>query len=110
MEIGTKFNVNDTVYFLTTTKRILHFGDDNENKPYVCEGVVQSIDVSFRNEKLVIEYVVKARSGRYNDGSNNYEWMKVQEDWLAPDLTQLGLNVTNRFKTVPLNPHKKKKS
>ena len=109
MDIKTRFSVDDTVYFLTTTDRILHFGDNQENKPYVCEGVVTSIDIEFRHEKLVITYTVKVRSGVYNDGRIDYEWMAVDEDWLASDLIQLGQNVSNGFRMVALNPKKAKK-
>ena len=109
MDIKTRFSVDDTVYFLTTTDRILKFGNKYENKPYVCEGIVTSIDINYRCEKFVITYTVKVRNGKYNDGSTNYEWMSVEEDWCAPDLVQLGQNVSNRFKVIHTNPKKSKK-
>jgi len=108
MDIKTKFNKDDTVYFLTTTDRILHFGDTKENKPYICEGIVDSIDISYKHGKLVITYAVKVREPR-GSGEDGLHWMDVQEDWCAPDLVQLGQNVSNRFRVNHMNPKKSKK-
>jgi hypothetical protein len=109
MEIKTRFNVEDTVFFLTTTQDILAMGDHPQNKPFVCEGIVTSFRIGYQYEKLVISYTVKVRNGRCNDGSINWKWMEVEEGWLAPDLVQLGQNVSNRFRVNALVKENEKK-
>jgi hypothetical protein len=108
MEIKTKFNVDDTVFFLTTTDRIMNFGELADNKPYVCEGIVDSFDITYKHEKLVITYAVKVRESR-GSGEDGLHWMYVEEDWCAPDIIQLGQNVSNRFRVNFINPLKAKK-
>jgi len=111
MDIKTKFNVDDTVFFLTTTQDIFAMGDHPQNKPFVCEGVVTSFRIGYKYEKLGITYTVKVRNGRCADNSINWKWMEVEEGWLAPDLVQLGQDVSNRFKVNRLvrDGEKKKK-
>lgn len=109
MDIKTKFSKDDKVFFLTTHPDILLIGENAHNKPYVCEGIVDSIAIAYKHDKLIITYTVKVRSGAYNDGSINYKWVDVQEPWCAPDLVQLGVNVSERFKVNVLKPETKKR-
>lgn len=110
MDITTKFNVEDKVFFLTTNTEIVKMGEHAPNRPYICEGIVTSFRTEFKYEKLSIVYTVKVKNGMCSDGSINYKWMEVEEGWLAPDLVQLGQNVSSRFKVNALeNPKKKKR-
>ena len=109
MDITTKFNVEDKVYFLTTNHEILNFGEHYANKPYVCEGVVTGLRTEYKNDRLAIIYSIRVNNGRCSDGSTNWKWMDIEEDWCAPDLVQLGQNDSNRFKVNRLPEEKKKK-
>jgi hypothetical protein len=89
MEIKTKFNIGDNVYFLTSNKK--HLDDKcvlNDGEVFVCCAEVIGIKIDVGNEKnLDIEYLVY-------DGN---KWNKIYEKFCAPDPTQLGLDVTNRY-------------
>jgi len=94
MEIKTKFDVEDTLVFLTTNDAILNGSSGNPNKPFVCEGIVDSIGFEFKHGKPTTVYNVMVREL----GRDGYKWVEVDEKWCAPDATQLGLDVTHRFR------------
>lgn len=93
MEIKTKFNIKDIVYFLTTNQDYL----DNAEKTlkvgevFVCKGEIGQIDIQYNNESHDIIYSV------YIKVLNETKLIRVHENFCAPDLTQLGVNVTNRY-------------
>ena len=105
MDIKTRFDVEDKVFFLTTDDRILNFGKESYNKPYVCEAIVDRVNIDFRDKKLRITYTVKTRDPH----ADGWRWVDVEEDWCAPDLVQLGQNVTNRFRVNAIENKSEKK-
>lgn len=109
MDIKTRFNVEDKIFFLTTNNDIIRMGDSSSNKPYVCEGIVTGFEINNKYEKMVITYTVKVKNGMCSDGSTNWKWVEVEEPWCAPDLVQLGVNVSERFRVNALPEERKKK-
>lgn len=93
MEIKTKFNTKDVVYFLTSYQDFL----DNEKtlklgEVFVCKGEVEQIDIQYNyNETYNIIYSVRIKV------FNGTKSVQVDENFCAPDPTQLGVNVTNRY-------------
>ena len=105
MEIKTKFNVEDRLFFLTTDHHILNRSDGDYNKPYVCEGIVDSVRFELRHGNQEIVYGIKVREG----GHDGFKWISVNEKWCAPDIVQLGLDVSSRFKVHHITEPKQKK-
>lgn len=94
MEIKTRFNTEDIVYFLTAESDYL----DNVEKTlkvgevFVCKGEVGEIDIKYNNNEnydIVCSVYIKVLNG--------IRQVQIHEDFLAPDPTQLGVNVTNRY-------------
>ena len=93
MEIKTKFNVGDTLVFLTTNTSFINYSDMDYNKTFVCEGIVESIRFELKHGKQEIVYTVKVRDA----ARQGNKWIDVDEQWCAPDVVQLGQDVSNRF-------------
>jgi hypothetical protein len=93
MEIKTKFDVGDTLVFLTTDTSFMNYSDNDYNKAFVCEGIVESIRFELKHGKQEIVYTVKVR----NATRQGHNWIDVNEQWCAPDVVQLGQDVSNRF-------------
>lgn len=95
MEIKTRYDVKDTVYFLTT---IQSYHDEPEpllkqGELFVCKAEIGSIDIKANyNGKYDIIYSVYIRIS--SGGTRN---IKVHEDFCAPNHVQLGLDVQNRY-------------
>lgn len=94
MEIKTKFNTKDIVYFLTANQDYL----DNAEKTlkvgevFVCKGEVGQLEIQcYNNESHDIICSVYIRI------LNGTKLVRIHEDYCAPDPTQLGVNVTNRY-------------
>lgn len=94
MEIKTKFNTKDIVYFLTANQDYL----DNAEKTlkvgevFVCKGEIGQIDIQcdyIESHDIVYSVYIKVLNGT--------KLVRVYEDFCAPDPTQLGVNVTNRY-------------
>ena len=95
MEIKTKFNKGDKVYFLTSNieyfeKSITRY--PNKDEIFICEGKIDAIKIeSHENKEIIIIYLVIICS------KNGNVWVEVHENMCSPDTTQLGLDVTNRY-------------
>ncbi len=94
MEVKTKYNPKDIVYFLTESSDYL---DDcnrtlKEGEVFVCKGEVGHVDIAvhYGNEYDICYNI-------YIKVQNGMKQVEVHEDFCAPDPTQLGLNVTNRY-------------
>jgi hypothetical protein len=94
MEIKTKFNPKDIVYFLTVIADNL---DDSsrtlkKGEAFVCKAEVGDIEITTGYEgKYNIVYSLYIRI------ENGTRQVHIHEDFCAPDPTQLGLDVTNRY-------------
>ena len=94
MEIKTKFNIKDTVYFLTANQDYL----DNDERTlklgevFVCKGEVGQIDIHC-NYTETHDNVCSV----YIRVPNGTKQVQVHEDFCAADPTQLGVDVTNRY-------------
>lgn len=94
MEIKTRFNTKDIVYFLTTNQDYL----DNTEKTlkigevFVCKGEVGQLEIFCNNNEnhdIVCSIYINVHNGT--------KMVRVHENFCAPDPTQLGVNVTNRY-------------
>lgn len=94
MEIKTRFDTKETVYFLTANQDYL----DNAQKTlkvgevFVCKGEIGQIDIQSNydnNNNIVCSIYIRVLNG--------IRLVQVHEDFCAPDPTQLGVNVTNRY-------------
>ena len=95
MEVKTKFNTKETVYFLTNSTDYLDDTDYRLKKGevYVCKGEVCGIKIIGDyngNYDVIYEIIVMA----YGCSKKKVE---IHENFCAPDTTQLGINVTNRY-------------
>lgn len=93
MEIKTIYNANDIVFYLSNDKK--YCNDDKilkDGEVFVVKAQIGKITIEVRgdgNYRIKYEVYVKLPSGVRTD--------VVLEEFLAPDTTQLGLNVTNRY-------------
>jgi hypothetical protein len=89
MEIKTKYNIGDHIYFLTWCQD--HLDDNaevNHGDIFVCEAKVMRIKTILDGNEINTTYsVCSARN----------KWDKIDEKFCAPDPTQLGLDVSNKY-------------
>lgn len=95
MEIITKFDKEDKVYFLTSDTEYHGQGNSwypNTDEIFICEGKVDGIKIqSETNKEVSIIYLVIVW------GKIGNICVEVHENMCSPDTTQLGLDVTNRY-------------
>ena len=104
MNIKTKYEEGDIIYFLSTNSEDVGSSFDSNLKTgevFICEAVVMKIKITIINNIVNIYNVVCT--------SVTDNWHDIHENFCAPDIVQLGVNVSNNYRVVA-KPKKSKKS
>lgn len=103
MEIKTKYNEGDRVFFLTEESKYARNAFDTYLKTgeiFAIEATVMKINIKIAKKVTIINSLECDVTG---------EWIDVNEDFCAPDMVQLGLDVSNKYRVVTASDKKKKK-
>lgn len=97
METKTKFDIEDTVCFLSADD-CLYDGHTNnkwikENEIFVVVGMIHEIKIETGGSGSVgITYRI-----RVIPNNSKEQWLWLPEEMLSPDIVQLGIDVSKRF-------------
>jgi len=97
METKTKFDVNDTVCFLSADSKLYDGHVNNtylkENEIFVAIGMIYDIKIETGgNNRINITYKVKV-----HPNNNPEHWLWLPEEMCSPDIVQLGIDVSKKF-------------
>jgi hypothetical protein len=104
MEIKTKYNEDDVIFFLTRDSKYAKGAFNTylkEGEVFAVEAVVKKINIKVGDGKIHILNNVKAVVCG--------EWLEIHEDFCAPDIVQLGNDVSNRYRVASTKQKKKKR-
>jgi len=104
MEIKTKYNEGDKVFFLTRDSKYAKGAFNTylkEGEVFACEATVMKIKIKVEHGKIHIHNSLRTHVAE--------EWLDLHEDFCAPDIVQLGTDVSNRYRVASTKQKKKKR-
>jgi len=90
MEIKTKYNEEEVVYFLTKNTDLCDRDVYSKiGEVFICEAIIISISIDVEDGKTEITNHLQTTGTR--------AFIKIDENFCAPDITQLANDVANRY-------------